>query len=433
MNIKFNQWIVAAGVLAASTSFASGFEKVIMFSGKYAGTGGAAASSVKGSEGVFLNPAGLANGGTEMGDVSGNFSPTFPQFSGPLIQDSVVKTSSRPMIPLMGVSAAYNVNSDMSVGLGFGSVGGSKNSFTVDPVDALPTASHMGSKEVKIDVQILEAALGIGYKIMPGLTVGAAWRVDMVSAGFSTFSSHPAALTGSPPSLTWLNLHDLKQTTYSGFRLGTQYRPNDSWGIGASYRSKIDFKVKGKANGTADIPALGKAVELTDEDASAASSLPMQLALAADFALTDTIRLFAGFDWTNYGNNNALVIEGSVQNTLSSTSTNIGSELGLGWRDMYNFRLGMEYSGVADWAIRAGYVFNTAVTNKNYARATFVAPGPGHTFLLGAGTSFMNKTLDLDGALEYGVAKASVATGEGVVGDYKTDAYAIHLGTTYRF
>jgi len=430
MNIKFNQWLVPAGLLAASTSFAGGFEKVIMFSGKHAGTAGAAVSSVKGSDSLYFNPAGLAAGESEQKwDVTANFSPTFPKFSGPVTHDSVTKESSRPLVPIAALATSYRATPDLSVGLGLFSTGGSKTSFTVDPVAAAAQYSRIGNRDIKVDLKILEIALGAGYKLTPEWSVGAAWRVSKVSADFATFDQHPVSFNAG--ALSYINLHDLKDTSYNGFRIGTEYRNTDnSWGIGANFRSTVDFTAKGKANGAAD--AVTSLMTFTDGDASASSSLPMQLSLGGDYALNDHWRAFLEGSMTQYSHNKYLKIDGHML-TAANTKQAITKNLVLAWHDLYVVRVGTEYTGLENWVLRGGYIYNTAVTNKHYARATFIAPGSGHTFIVGTGTSFLNKNLDVDAALEYGMASATVNVGEGVAGKYKTNAYALHLGSTYRF
>ena len=46
----------------STLSFAAGLEKSTLWSGKYMGFGGAAASSVEGGESLYFNPAGLISG-----------------------------------------------------------------------------------------------------------------------------------------------------------------------------------------------------------------------------------------------------------------------------------------------------------------------------------------------------------------------------------
>ena len=66
----------------------AGLEKSTSWSGRYAGIGGAAVSSVEGSESLYFNPANLAT--TQGIEVSGNFSGIFPQFSAPYVSSTNV-------------------------------------------------------------------------------------------------------------------------------------------------------------------------------------------------------------------------------------------------------------------------------------------------------------------------------------------------------
>src|SRR5436305_1800620 len=84
MRNRHHTWLIGlTGMLCSQLVFAAGFEKGIMWSGKYSGIGNAAASSVHGAESLYFNPAGLPSG-SGMAEVSGNFSPTLPKFTGQL-------------------------------------------------------------------------------------------------------------------------------------------------------------------------------------------------------------------------------------------------------------------------------------------------------------------------------------------------------------
>ena len=72
----------AIAVLSGQSASAAGFEKSILWSGKYAGQGNAAVSSVSGAESLYFNPANLA--GSKGTDLTVNLSPTFSKFSGPV-------------------------------------------------------------------------------------------------------------------------------------------------------------------------------------------------------------------------------------------------------------------------------------------------------------------------------------------------------------
>src|ERR1700734_4021960 len=96
----------------SSQSFAAGFEKSVFWSGHYAAIAGAAQSSVTGPEALYWNPAGLA--GSEGLQVSGDFSPTWAMYSGPMALSTTTGT----------VGTAQNSNTTFSpVGAGFISYG----------------------------------------------------------------------------------------------------------------------------------------------------------------------------------------------------------------------------------------------------------------------------------------------------------------------
>jgi hypothetical protein len=61
----------------------------------------------------------------------------------------------------------------------------------------------------------------------------------------------------------------------------------------------------------------------------------------------------------------------------------------------------------------------------------------GNTVTVGAGTSILNKSLDLDAAVEHSWASGTTtAADQGPLyyssGDYSSSDWALHLGATYR-
>jgi len=136
------------------------------------------------------------------------------------------------------------------------------------------------------------------------------------------------------------------------------------------------------------------------------------------------LRLFAQYDWTEYSRDQNVVISGLSQPIPQN------------WRDLKNGRLALAYMGMPYWIWRVGYAYASIVTPAEDARATFAAPGPGHSVTLGAGTS-VGSNMELDGALEYSKdaghgSTPGLAAPVNVAGDFEASAWVLHLGLNYR-
>ena len=120
-----NLILLTASFLAVQQAQAAGFEKSVMWSGRYAGVAGAAVSSVTGGQSLFFNPAGLAG----PGDVSLNYSPTWIKLDGYLASATSKEESKVGPLPFGGAVAAYSLGNG-STRFGFGGgyyvVGGEK-------------------------------------------------------------------------------------------------------------------------------------------------------------------------------------------------------------------------------------------------------------------------------------------------------------------
>ena len=411
--------LVVLALLGARAE-AAGFEKNVLWSGKHVGIGGAAASSVAGSEALLYNPAGLAQA-PGMGDVAVNFSPTFGHFKGPIAVATTLEESDESFSPVGGLTASYNISDRFGIGLGYFVTGGTKAVFEDVALTGVTGASGVRlAPKIQSVLSVTEFSVGAAYELVPGLSLGAAWRTVRVNGEFYTAS----AGTTPAPNFTYVRIDDMKDTRYDGFRVGAQLNPAGAkWGVGATYRNNVDFEGAGTSSGQFALFS-GTTTDLSGGPTTLTSSFPWQASLGAHYDIMDELRAHLEFTHTNYSRVRTLLISGPIgTGRIPSVSTN--------WRDQNNYRLGFTYSGLQDMKLRAGYVLTTKVVPNQAARATFSSPASGHTVTAGAGFGLM-QSLSLDGALEYSFSKGK---GESPVlaADYSTTAYVFHLGTTYSF
>lgn len=421
--IQRNKHAIVAGtvlssLMASSTVLASGFEKSILWSGKYAGQGNAAVSTAKGAEALYFNPAGLAGAaGTEL---SVNISPTFSTFHGPVATANTTVDGKQTFSPVFGAMASYAVNDKLGIGVGSYVAGGAKAEYE----NAAVTAPLTIKLNPKTELTAVEYAAGAGYEVMPGLKVGASVRYTQVSAALTSASMLNATTIGE------LALTDLKGSKFGGYRLGASY-DGGNWGLGLNYRSAVEFSTNGSGTIRYESAlAPGTINTGTITNPTVASQLPAQLSLGGHYAVSDALKLAAEYVWTDYHKVAALDLGGTLPAALGGASL---SDLTLNFSNQSNLRLGASYA-MGDMTLRGGYVYTTQVTPVDLARPTLTPPGPAHSITAGVGKA-LNANMDINVAGEYSTVSGTGTgntTAQTKAGDYKASGYMFHTGVTYR-
>lgn len=417
--------VVGAGILfsvaAVKESYGAGFEKTILWSGKRNGVAGAGTAGTKGAEALYFNPAGVVD--TTKAEASANFSPTFLGVNAPVQPGGAGVDATTQTVPVYGVMGSLKLTDKLALAAGSYASGGA--SVVMENLNISPAFSMKPSLSSKI--QVIEYSLGAAYEIVPGLKIGAAWRIVQVGAKVVI-----PGVTG--PALTEVTLDNLSKTRYNGFRLGAQYDGN-GWGVGAQFRSAVEFTLDGTASGRMQIAGTPNIINIPSSPVTAQNTFPTQISVGSYVDLFDkTARAILEYQYTNYSVNRSLQLQGTLGGRPLA-----GLSLVQDWQDLHVGRLGVEYGGIKDVTLRAGYALTGQVTPKSQARPTFTAPGIAHTMTLGAGTSMLQRSLDLDLAVEYSTGSATVtaadvgAGSQTPTGDYKTAAVGIHAGATYRF
>jgi long-subunit fatty acid transport protein len=399
--------------LQSTLGFAAGFEKSVIWSGRYAAIGGAASSVVEGAEALYFNPAGLSK--PHRLQLSANFSPTWSQFSAPIGTSNV--TSDRSFSPPGAAFVSYELNPRLTLGVGYYVSAGTK---------AVYENVNLGipgfTPSFKSELSATELAVGAGYEVIEDLRVGLAYRIVRIRGTLASARSLSAT------SLAAFSLDDISATRYNGFKLGAQYTPKEGrWGLGAEWRTEIDFTAD--ANLSATVVQGTTVIQIPTSTASVGTVFPTQISVGGFFDVSPKVlRLIAEYTFTEYSKNKNLNLNANLTPTISLPP------IALNWNNMNNYRIAAEYTGIEGLPLRAGYVLTSQVVPNSNALATFSSPGLGHTFTLGAGTTFMN-SLSADIALEYSRASGTVVASEAASGtapgDYSSNAFAAHLGVTY--
>lgn len=206
------------------------------------------------------------------------------------------------------------------------------------------------------------------------------------------------------------------------------YRPEwaEKWSLGALYRSKVKQKLNGRINANGNrLPAFN----IHGADAEGAITLPDSISAGISFRPTEDWTLEAGIVGTFWSAYDQILI----QYKDSETSPVIRNQKK--YKDVYRLNFGAEYKLNANWAARAGYVFDKSPINE-HAMDTLVPVDDRHIGSLGFG--YKNDTWSVDFAYAHIFARSLSGTSNAQFGsvpmkysDGKSDMYALTVG--YKF
>lgn len=414
--------------MGANAAWGSGYEKSIMWGGRSAGLAGIATPSIKGSEALYFNPAGIVQDKAEAQDVSFNISPTWSQFKAPINNSNDELSSERKLLTPVSLIYARNLNDKWALAAGMYVSAGAYAEYK-----NVAFAGISGSPEVKTDLSVTEFAVGGAYRANESWNFGIAWRVIKAKAAFSTVSRGPLATM-----IFNVKVKNLEDTEYSGLKLGAQYKLNESTKLALTYRSEVNLKAKGTLATTRYFGAT--TTNYAEGSTTVRTVFPTAVTLGAEHAIGEKWRLMAEYVWTNYAKIDNIFVEGT-----SGPVTDARIEQH--WNNQSNIRLASECT---HWSfpVRVGYVWTSQVTRNEYARSSFTPPGQAHTLTLGTGKSLAvgANTFDLNAGLEYTVESGEghgYESGSGTTstshdsdirsGKFSVKETALHLGVSYIF
>lgn len=437
----------------STVAFGSGYEKSVLWGGKYSGVAGSAAAGVTGSDSIFYNPAGLVNS-PELGDITFNLSSGSAQFKGPIVPKANVvspgpsvaqftnankqESSKTAQTVIPGVTYSMKLNDSWSYGLGYYAVGGTRAVY--EDIDFAPRSYKA---KVGSEITITEFSAGVGYKVSDAMRLGLGLRYTMTDASFSSVGYIPSG--SNVVGITNVDIKDIKSANLDSVRLGMQYDVSETTKIGLVVRTESKVSKTAKASGTgsacgggATCPAVGS-LTITESDVKVDTVLPMAINLGVEHKLADTWTLYGELVHTQYSAIEKVDLDGNLTIvSAAGTSTSAITDIDQKWKDQLNVKLAAQYSGMS-WPVRFGYIHTSDVSNKQYARASFTPPGAAATYTLGTGQEFKigESPLDFNIAIDYTTVKGdsddSVQPLYTPAGSYEASSTAIHTGFAYKF
>ncbi|MGY5773231.1 outer membrane protein transport protein [Vibrio antiquarius] len=278
-------------------------------------------------------------------------------------------------------------------------------------------ASHFGNEA---SVTTMEANLNAAYKVNESISVGGGIRYIIGEGSFgaaapknNVVGQHP--VTGDPisvPQGTALKYMEGDDTAW-GWQVGTAWQINENNRIGFAYKSEVELKLEGHAEGLGF--GFGTKLSQLRDNGYMYLNLPATAELASFHQVTDQLALHASFNWTDWSSFEKLEARLDTAGTHMVKVEN--------WEDNYRFAIGATYQLDPKLALRTGIAYDTsAVSDKN---RTITIPETDRTWLSIGATYDWTKDFSLDAGFTYIFAKdAPIVESRG----YKSDDAAEQVG-----
>ncbi len=354
-----------ATLIFAQSAFAGGYDTPILYSARHMGMGGAAVAYVDDPSAIFHNPAGLAR--TTRLSVLGDFSPLLGSIQGspannPATGESINLESEPSFAPFFMLGVSYQPLPWLAIGLAAFPVASAGGSYVYE---------NAGGTEITDYTKLffLEIAPGIAFSLPARITLGATYRITLVSL------ERTQTPDGADPTLAL----DMSGWNFAGFRVGAQWEAiRNHLSIGLMYRHVTRTELTAE-----DVTAFG----VSAYDATTEFTLPSQLVFGArgdffNFGLA--VDLALGFN----SQNDATVIAANMEDGNPDTRAEFANVFE--WSTGVTLRVGLEYDihlGGDRYILtpRLGYIFDGKTSNEEYVTAFGTPPAPTNVLTFGVG------------------------------------------------
>ena len=374
--VAFILLLLAVSVMFVSASdlYAGNGSRLIGFSTRDEGMGGATTASSEDMSCLVKNPAGLVRIGNRI-DVSYEnillHDVTMNTYGGTTsyVNNGSTQTSNINYIPGGNAGISYRVPGTdkypVSVGVGFFTIGGMADNY---PSSRLNTAllANGGDYDKMVDMRTMRVAPGIAAAFNDKLSFGATANIDVQALRCNLAHAAGGAFAQTAGSGDW------DTTVGAGFTLGLLYKFNDMISLGTSYESHNwqghHYKYKDCLPYIDEPPIINAGISIK----------PIK-----DLELTYDTRFI---NWTD-----VKIAENSPDNG------------GFGWKDQWVFAVGSEYTTFKDkLKLRLGYNYGRSPIQRDVVFANALLPVIVEHHLTTGFSYYITKALSMDFAWEHG-------------------------------
>ncbi|HAS6075267.1 TPA: aromatic hydrocarbon degradation protein [Vibrio vulnificus] len=303
------------------------------------------------------------------------------------------------VIPNFYISHRYN--DQLAIGFALGTNYGMETDLGKDF-----TASHFGNEASVISK---EANLNLAYQLNEQFSIGGGIRYIIAEGSFGATAPKKNIL-GAQQGTT-LKYMEGDDTAW-GWQIGSAWQINENHRVGFTYKSEVELKLEGHAEGFGFNKIPGDTRDFYDTG-SMTLSLPATAELASFHQLSEQLALHASINWTDWS---------SFKELYANLDNNPGSMVKVeNWEDNYRFAVGATYQLQPKLALRTGIAYDTsAVSDKN---RTITIPETDRTWLSVGATYDWTQNFTLDAGFTYIIAKdAPIKESRGYESDDKAQA-----------
>ncbi|EHU4916515.1 outer membrane protein transport protein [Vibrio vulnificus] len=327
------------------------------------------------------------------------------------------------IIPNLYFSHRYN--EQLAIGFALGTNYGMETDLGKDFA-----ASHFGNEASVISK---EANLNLAYQLNEQFSVGGGVRYIIAEGSFGA-TAPKTNILGAQQGTT-LKYMEGDDTAW-GWQIGSAWQINENHRVGFTYKSEVELKLEGHAEGFGFNKIPGDTRDFYDTG-SMTLSLPATAELASFHQLSEQLALHASVNWTDWS---------SFKELYASLDNNPGSMVKVeNWEDNYRFAIGATYQVQPKLALRSGVAYDTsAVSDKN---RTITIPETDRTWLSVGATYNWTQNFTLDAGFTYIIAKdapikesrgyssdeAAQVVGGQFVGETTGNVWLIGVQANYRF
>ncbi|WP_067584533.1 OmpP1/FadL family transporter [Endozoicomonas ascidiicola] len=251
---------------------------------------------------------------------------------------------------------------------------------------------------------------------------------DDVSVGFGLIASHvKGELTSKPFGA--VNTKMDGDDTILAWNVGAIWNVTEATTVGASYHSKLDFKLSG------DLTKSG--AQTGTEKVELNLVMPEKVMFSATHRFDDQWTVMADATWTRWSRFEEF-------NVVNSSGASV-NYVPMNWKDTWALSLGTSYQLDENWLLRAGYMFDQAPVNND--NRTVRAPDANRNWFTFGANLKTSENMNIDFAYAYvklqdGKISESKAVGPAggvdpsygtVVGEYKSSSHIFGVQLNYLF
>ena len=296
---------------------------------------------------------------------------------------------------------AFRLTPDVHLGVGINAPFGLKSEYDSDWIGRY--------QAVKSEVKTINLNPSIAYKVSDTLSLGAGLNIQWVEA----------LLTNRQPLPAPVPLVTIKGDDFGwGYNLGVLWQVTPVTRIGLSYRSDVDYKLKGMSS-TSD-PVVGA----LNGPVTAKVTLPDSASLSLFHKWSPKWDVLADVTWTDWSDFDDLPIKGTINKTTPEN-----------WEDILRYSLGVTWRMSDRLSLRGGIAYDEAPVSDIY-RTPRIPDGARTWLAVGA-----QYRLSAQSVLDFGYAHLfvddpglqSVDNGTTLTGQYSSQVDILSAQLTYAF